>query len=527
MTTRRRYLGAGVLLLPIAIGIAAPAPYDVVVYGATAGGVIAAVSAAREGLSTALLEPGRHLGGMTSGGLGRTDHGKEETIGGYSLEFYKRVGKHYGEPITWYFEPHVAESVFREMVAEAKVKVFLEQRLREDSGVMKRRGRITSIVTEKAAIFEGKVFVDATYEGDLMARAGVRYTVGREGAAQYGESLAGVRPKDRAHQFDFPVSAAGADGRLLPDIQPVPRGELGAGDKKVQAYNFRLCLSSDKNNQIAYPKPANYDPDRWELLLRYIAGWEKHRGRLPRMNELLIVSPLPNRKADINNRGAVSTDYIGASWSYPEASYSERARVWQDHIDYTAGLFYFLGNDPRVPAPLREEIAAWGLCADEFAYTRGWPHQLYVREARRMIGEFVMTQRDIQTDLSKSDAIGMGSYNSDSHNVQRFVQPDGTVQNEGNMEVPVKPYQIPYRVMLPAKSQAANLLAPVCLSASHVAYSTLRMEPVYMILGQAAGVAAKIAIDSGVAVQDVDARALGRKLREQGAVMEYTEGGSR
>ena len=457
---------------------------------------------------------------MTSGGLGRTDHGKKETIGGYSLDFYKRVGKYYGEDITWYFEPHAAEQVLREMAAEAGVKVFYEHRLREQRGVKTSRRRIQSIVTENGATFEARVFMDATYEGDLMAKAGASYTVGREGASQYRETLAGVRPKDRAHQFDFAVSGVDANGTPLHGIQPGPRGDIGAADKKVQAYNFRLCLSSDPKNQVSYPKPRNYDPAHWELWLRYAQGWEKHHGRLPKMNELFLVPALKNNKIDVNNRGAVSTDYIGASWTYPEASYEARAWIWQDHIDYTAGLFYFLANDPRVPEPIQKEILGWGLCADEFADTHNWPHQLYVREARRMTGDFVMTQKDIQSELIKPDAIGMGSYNSDSHNVQRFLQPDGTVQNEGNMEVAVKPYQIPYRVLLPKKQQIENLLVPVCVSSSHVAYSTLRMEPVYMILGHAAGVAARMAIDAGVPVHDIDTKALTKKLREQGAVIE-------
>jgi hypothetical protein len=290
----------------------------------------------------------------------------------------------------------------------------------------------------------------------------------------------------------------------------------------VQAYNFRLCLSSDPANQAPYPKPGNYDAHRYALWLRWVAGWEKHHGRLPRLNEIFIVPALPNNKTDINNRGAVSTDFIGASWNYPEASYKERARIWQEHVDYTAGLFFFLANDPCVPKPIQTEIKRWGLCADEFAYTSHWPHQLYVREARRMVGEYVMTQRDIQSELTKPDSIGMGSYNSDSHNVQRYVQLDGTVQNEGNMEVPVSPYQIPYRVLLPKKEQIGNLLVPVCMSSSHVSYSTLRMEPVYMIVGHAVGVAAKMAIEAGAAVQDIDRRALTEKLRRQGAVLAWT-----
>jgi len=493
--------------------------FDVVVYGATAGGVVAGVAAAREGLKVAILEPGKHLGGMTTGGLGRTDHGRKETIGGYSLEFYQRVGKKYGEEVIWYFEPHVAERVMQEMVADAGVKVFFDQRLRDDGGVRKKARRIVEIFTERGLSFEAKVFIDASYEGDLMAQAKVSYTVGREASSQYGESLAGVRPKDPNHQFDFPVNGLGPKAPL-PDIQTTPRGNLGQGDVKVQAYNFRMCLSSDPRNQISYPKPKNYDPARYELLLRYIEAWTRHRGQAPGMRDLFGMGEIKNNKLDVNNRGAVSTDLIGGSWGYPNGSYEDRARIWQDHIDYTAGLFWFLANDPRVPEALRKEINSWGLAADEFISTNHWPHQLYVREARRMVGGFVMTQRDIQGTLIKEDAIGMGSYNSDSHNVQRYLQPDSTVQNEGNMEVRVEPYQIPYRVMLPKKKEVTNLLAPVCVSASHVAYSTLRMEPVYMILGQAAGVAAKMAIGSDGNVHGIDTKALGARLRSQGAVME-------
>jgi hypothetical protein len=510
------------LLLAAAAAFAAePKEFDVVVYGGTAGGVITAVSAAREGASVALLEPGRHLGGMVSGGLGRTDHGRRETIGGMSLEFFQRVGKHYGEPVTWYFEPHVAENVFQQMLDEAKVQVFLEHRLRERGGVRKVGSRIAAIRMEKGGRFAAKIFADATYEGDLVAQSRIAYTVGRESVQQYGESLAGVRPKDRAHQFDFPISAYDDRGKLLPEIQRGPRGALGEGDKKVQAYNFRMCLTSDKANQVPFPKPRAYDPRRYELLRRLIAALTEKNGKPPVMKQLFIVSAMPNHKTDINNYGAFSTDYIGKSWDYPEANYRRRSRIWRDHADYTKGLFYFLAHDASVPKSLQEEINGWGLAKDEFTDTDHWPHQLYVREARRMVGEFVMTQKDIQTELTKPDAIGMGSYNSDSHNVQRFVQDDGTVQNEGNMEVPVTPYQIPYRVMLPKRVQATNLLVPVCLSASHVTYSTLRMEPVYMIIGHAAGIAAKMAIDGGKAVQDIDTRALTEKLRAQGAVFEW------
>jgi hypothetical protein len=355
-----------------------------------------------------------------------------------------------------------------------------------------------------------------------MAFAGVSFAWGRESREQYGEEFAGVRPIDRYHYHIFPpgVSAYGPDKELLPEIGAQPRGEIGAGDKKMQAYNFRMCLTDDPANRVPFAKPANYDPKRYALLARYIDALAARDGRPPRMNELLIVSPMPNRKTDINNRGGFSTDYIGKNWEYPTANYERRAEIWQDHIGYTAGLFYFLANDPQVPEPVRAEFSRWGLAKDEFTDTNNWPHQLYIREARRMVGDFVMTQKDAQTEVVKEDSIGMGSYQIDSHNIQRHVNPDGTVQNEGDTEVPSKPYQIAYRVMLPKKGEASNLLVPVAASTSHIAYGTLRMEPVFMVLGHAAGVAARMATESGKAVQAIDARALRSKLKSQGAVLE-------
>jgi hypothetical protein len=511
------------VLLSVAGALSLPAAqnFDFVVYGGTAGGVMTAVSAAREGASVALLEPGRHVGGMVTGGLSRTDHGKKETVGGYSLEFYRRLGKKYGAEIEWYPEPHVAEQVLLEMMKETGVKAFYGHRLREKTGVRKKGRQVVEIVMENGAAFQAKIFADCTYEGDLMAQAGVSYTWGREGSSQYGESLAGVRPKDRGHQFDFPVPAYDDKGRLLPEIGTQPRGELGAADKKVQAYNYRLIMTKEPAKRRSIEKPADYDPWRYELLVRWLQGFEKHHGRAPRIDEVLLIGPCQGNKADFNNRGAVSTDYIGKSWDYPEASYKRRAEIWREHADYTKGLLYFYVTDPRIPKSLQDDIRQWGYAKDEFTDNDNWPYQLYVREARRMTGGFVMTQKDIQTELTKPDAIGMGSYNSDSHNVQRFVQADRTVQNEGNMEVSVTPYQVPYRILLPKRMEAENLLVPVCFSASHVTYSTLRMEPVYMIIGHAAGVAAKMAIDKKVAVQEIDTKALTARLRAQGAAMEW------
>lgn len=499
---------------------AASRTYDVVVYGGTASGVIAAVAAAREGLHVALLEPGRHLGGMVSGGLGWTDHGRKEVIGGMSLEFFQRVGRHYGEAITWYFEPHVAEQVFQEMVKEAKVNVFLDHRLRGKTGVQKRVTKIIEIVTENGDSFRGAIFVDCSYEGDLMAQAGVQYTWGREGIAQYNESLAGVRDHTPKHQFAVSIWPHDADHKLLPEIYQGAKGEVGAADKKVQAYNFRLCMTDNEPNRVPFPKPATYDPKRYELLARMLKAMTEKNGRAPGMNEVMKPDPLPHRKTDTNNNGPFSTDYIGGSWSYPEADYQTRARIWQEHKDYLAGFLYFLANDLSVPADLRKEVSRWGLAKDEFTDTQNWPRQLYVREARRMVGGFVMTQKDIQTELIKEDAIGMGSYNSDSHNVQRVVTSDGSaVENEGDMQVPVHPYQIPYRIIVPKRQEATNLLVPVCFSASHVAYSTLRMEPQYMIIGQAAGMAASMAIKNKTTVQDFDTKALVEKLRQQKVVL--------
>lgn len=512
---------ASVVSLTVSSQASAQRVYDFVVYGGTASGTITAVAAAREGLHVAILEPGLHLGGMVSSGLGWTDFGKKEVIGGIPREFFARIGSHYGEPETWYFEPHVAEQVFNEMTKGANVEIFLNHRLRATGGVRKRGTEILEITSENGESFRAKIFADCSYEGDLMAQAKVQYTWGREAVSQYNESLAGVREHTPKHQFMVSVFPFDDNGKLLPEVSSRPKGEAGAADKKVQAYNFRLCMTDDKENQVPFPRPANYEAKRYELLARMLKGMTEKNGRPPHMNEVMKPDPLPNRKTDTNNNGAFSTDYIGGSWSYPEADYQARQKIWQEHKDYIAGFLYFLANDPQVPDALQKEVSRWGLAKDEFTDTENWPRQLYVREARRMVGEYVMTQKDIQTELTKEDVIGMGSYNSDSHNVQRVVTPDGTaVENEGDMQVPVKPYQIPYRVLLPKRRQATNLLVPVCLSASHVAYSTLRMEPQYMIIGHAAGVAASLAIREGQDVQKVDVRKLNRRLKGEGAILE-------
>jgi len=512
------------MLLKASGTFAAKPSYDVIVYGATASGVVAAVAAARQGSRVALLEPGMHLGGMVSSGLGHTDSGRKETIGGISWEFFQRVGRHYGKPIAWDFEPHVAEDVFGEMAREAKVDVIYNSLLSEQGGVQKEGTRIASIKMESGNVFSAPVFIDATYEGDLIGQAGVTYTWGREGRSQYDESFAGVREGHQyaSHWFEVPVSAYDNHHKLLPSINHGPRGKAGAADKKVQAYNFRLCLTKVKDNRVPIPKPFNFKAEDYELLARLIEASAQKQGSVPRLSQFISISPLPNGKTDINNNGAFSTDYIGRNWDYPTAGYQRRGELWREHADYTAGFFHFLAHDHRVPKELRAETAEWGLARDEFDDSNYWPFQLYVRESRRMVGEYVMTQHDAETNVTKPDPIGMGSYNMDSHNVQRYAEADGNVQNEGDVEVPTIPYQIPYRVLLPKREQCSNLLVSVCVSASHIGYGTLRLEPVYMIMGQAAGVAATMAIDHKRPVQEVEPAALTQVLKKQGAVMEWT-----
>jgi hypothetical protein len=521
MTTAR--LALALVLAPVAW---CQNGYDLVVYGGTAGGAITAVSGARMGLKVALLEPRQHIGGMVSGGLSRTDVGRREVIGGYALEFYWRAGNAYNmaqhlQDIAWLPEPHVAESIFRDMLRQAGVTVLLNRRLREKDGVRKSGIRVEAITMENGEQYAARIFADCTYEGDLMAQAGVSFTWGRESSAQYGESLAGVRGETPKHQFLVDLLPRDAAGQLLPEVSADPAGEPGAADRKVQAYNFRMILSHDPANQVAYPKPAGYDAARFELFARLLDAMQKKQGRASKLGEVISISPLPHHKADMNNQGAFSTDYIGKSWEYPTAGYARRAEIWRDHEEYTKGFFWFLAHDPRVPADLQNEANEWGLSKDEFTDNQNFPNQLYIREARRMVGEYVMAQKDIQTAPTKPDPIGMGSYNSDSHNVQRVVNADGFVRNEGDMQVPVQPYQIPYRVLTPKRAEARNLLVPVCFSASHVAYSTLRMEPQYMILGQAAGVAAFLAIRGNLAVQEIDTAALTRTLIEHGAILDY------
>ena len=514
--------------------------YDVVVYGDTAAAVVSAVAASRQGVKVALVAPADHLGGMLAGGLFATDIGNASVIGGMAKEFFQRNAVKKGNTtqnaVDWYFEPHVAEEIFADMLNETEnnaypVEVFMGERLVENSGVVMSGTTIKKIICESGSEFAATNFIDASYEGDLMAQAGVSYTYGREGRDVYGESLAGVvGPETQGasnHNFNFAIVARDENGNLkYKEVSEEPLAPVGTGDKKVQAYNFRICATNNKNNMIPFPKPEGYDPTRYALLADYIDAWVKAKGTAPTVYNLFGVGPGVNGKHDFNNNGAFSTDYIGGNYDYPDATYAQREEIWNDHYNYVAGLLYFLANDPSVHPDVRRSVSAWGLPKDEYAENGNWTFQLYIREGRRMIGEYVMTQKDIEKgggkNLTKQDTIGMGSYNSDSHNVQRYITADGYIRNEGNMEVNVDPYEISYRALLPQRAEADNLLVTCTLSASHVAYSTIRMEPQYMIIGEAAGRAAAISVQDKTKVHDIDVSKLQNILYENKAVLSLT-----
>jgi len=507
-----------------------PSSSDVLVYGGTAAGVMTAYSASRQGMHVILLEPGHHLGGMVTGGLSATDLGNTQVIGGYAKLFYQRVAQHYGRArldraSDWLAEPHVSEDIFGAMLGEAGVKVVFGARLREHHGVTAENHNIVSVTSEDGHEWRARVFVDCSYDGDLLAQSGVTYTWGRESTQTYGETLAGVRTITPQHQFGWPMSANRSDHRLYPEVSSSPLPAAGSGDRNVQAYNYRLVLSDDPANRLPFPKPDSYDPSQFALLAQYLQDFQSHMGHEPSLRDFLYPVRLPNHKADFNNNGPFSSDYIGHSAAYPDAGYQDKQRIRAEHLRYTQGLLYFLSHDPAVPATLKGQLNAWGLPRDEFADSDHWPRELYIREGRRMVGAYVVTQADLQTSRAKPDSVGMGSYNSDSHNVQRVAMPDGSVRNEGDVQVAVQPYQIPYRAVTPRKDQVQNLLVPVCLSASHVAYSSLRMEPQFMILGQAAGIAASLAARGGVPVQEIPIARLQRELLKTGAVLDLAEEG--
>lgn len=481
---------------------------DVCIYGANSAGVIAAYTAQKSGKSVLLIEPSTRLGGLSTGGLGFTDIGNKYVVKGLSRDFYRRLGTHYGKLEQWIFEPSVAEKVFKDYVNEANLNVLFNMRLIK---VEKSKNKIQSIVVENSnnpsiatnQIVNAKVFIDCTYEGDLMGLAGVSYTIGRESNTLYNETYNGVQLLD-GHQFPDGIDPYKEKGNpasgLLWGISPKPLLANGTGDNKVQAYNYRICLTDNPANKVDITKPDNYDPEKYELLIRL-----KEKQPWNSLKDIFIWSMMPNRKTDINNRGGFSTDMIGMNWNYADASYAERKRIIKEHEDYTKGLLYFVGHDQRIPLKIRNEMLKWGYPKDEYIANDNWSPQLYVREARRLVGEKVMTQHHCQGNEIVSDPIAWAAYTMDSHNCDRHVV-NGMVKNEGNVEVGgFPPYPISYLSLVPKRKEANNLIVPVCMSASHIAYGSIRMEPVFMVMAQSAAIAACQAIDRKVAVQDVDA----------------------
>lgn len=526
-----------ILILSLTLGACAARRHDLVIYGGTSAGITAAIQAAKMNRSVIIVEPTNHLGGLTTSGLGSTDFGNKDAIGGLSREFYRRIKTHYDQPdawkhekpgdfssyradedTMWRFEPHVARRVYDEMLGEAGIKVVRNQRLKLHRGVKMDGDRIDSIKMESGRTFRGRMFIDATYEGDLLAGAGVSYFVGREPNVLYGEKLNGIQHANAIyHQFvknvDPYVVPGNPESGLLPGISDDP-GVDGQGDRGVQAYNFRLCITDEPTNRLPFPKPEGYDEREYELLFR---NFEAGDMRLP-----LSIIRMPNRKTDVNNNFAVSTDYIGRNYDYPEGNHREREMIAQAHETYIRGLLWALQNHPRVPSEIREKMAPWGYAKDEFLNNDHFPCMMYIREARRMVSDYVITEHDCMWRRLADDGVGLGSYTMDSHHVKRFVTAEGYVRNEGDVQVrPKGPYPIPYRSIVPARGQCENLLVPVCISSSHIAFGSARMEPVFMALGQSAATAASHAIEEGVPVQDVAYPRLRQRLLADGQVLDW------
>ncbi|TDB62322.1 FAD-dependent oxidoreductase [Arundinibacter roseus] len=515
---------------------------DVIIYGGTSAAVTAAVQVKKMGKSVVIVSPDKHLGGLSSGGLGFTDTGNKSVIGGLSREFYQRLYQHYQEDknwkwqkkeeygnkgqgtpamdgnnrTMWIFEPHAAEQVFEDFIKENNITVYRDEWLdRSATGVEMKDGKIQSFKTLSGNTYEGKMFIDVTYEGDLMAAAGVSYHVGREANSVYGEKWNGVQTEvfQHGHYFKSDISpyvvANDPKSGLLPEVSADPPGEYGSGDNKIQAYCFRMCMSNHPDNRVPFPKPEGYDPARYELLLRvFDSGWRETFQKF---------DPIPNRKTDTNNHGPFSSDYIGKNYDYPDATYERRREIIKEHELYQKGLLYFMQNDPRMPADVKQDMQQWGLAKDEFTDNGNWPHQLYIREARRMLGEDVMTEQHTLGEKPVTNPIGMGSYSLDAHNAQRYVKANGFVQNEGDIGVhPKQPYSISYGSILPKEAECKNLLVPVAMSSSHIAFGSIRMEPVFMILGQSAAAAAVLSIDKNISPQKLSYELLEAELLKEG-----------
>lgn len=538
--------------------------YDIVVYGGTSAGIAAAIQSSRMGKSVVVIEPSARIGGLTTGGLGQTDIGNKQVIGGISREFYQNIRRYYekaenwkwqkkeeymdggqtrtakGEDAMWTFEPSAALKVYAEMIAREKIDIIYNQRLNRSNGVKKQGQHIVEIEMESGEKYRGKMFVDATYEGDLMAAAGVSYTIGRESNSEYGETLNGVQANKVSTTLRGTVSKNGIHHNFIDGVDPyIVKGDPssgllpfiveggpgidGHGDKGIQAYCFRMTLTDHPENRIPFKKPENYNELEYELLFR---NYEAAKGAVEKMYNYgdplvpWINSAMPNRKTDTNNQKGFSTDFIGQNHDYPEASYAEREKIIERHRSYQQGLMWSLAYHPRIPEKVRNAVSKWGTCKDEYERDDGWQEQLYVREARRMVSDYVMSQRNCEGYEVIDDPVSMAAYGMDSHHVQRFVDANGFVQNEGNVEAwGFPPYPISYRSIVPKKGECGNLLVPVCVSSTHIAFGSIRMEPVFMILGQSAAVAACMAIDEKIAVQDVEYEKLKQLLLEKGQVL--------
>lgn len=499
---------------------------QVCIYGGTSSGVIAALELKRLGIRSVIIHPGIRLGGLSAGGLGWTDFGNKQAVQGMAREFYQRVGAKYGEAENWAFEPSVALAVFQDMVQEAGVEVYYKAFLNRSSGVAMSNGRIIRITTENGLTVNADYYIDATYEGDLMAAAGVTYVTGRESNSVYGETYNGQQVRN-THQFLRNVSpyvvAGDSSSGLLPGIETeIPTA--GQGDHRIQAYNFRICMTDVAANRVPFPKPANYDRSWYVLLERYLAAgfgteFDNFFNKFDRIK---------NGKTDTNNHGAVSTDFIGQNLNWPDGSYQEREAIFQRHVTYVQGYWWFVANDPavgQVAPAIQARMQNWGLAADEFTETGHWPCQLYIREARRMVSDYVITEHDFLGKTQPKDSVGLASYNMDSHNCCRYVNASGFVKNEGDVQIGGNtPYRLSYRAIIPRSGQCSNLAVPVCVSASHIAYGSVRMEPVFMILGQSSAVAIAQAIGRGnIDLHQVDVPQLQKTLIARGQRIYWEE----
>jgi hypothetical protein len=492
---------------------------DICVYGGTSGGVAAAVAAARLGKNVALVCVNNHVGGMTSSGLGVTDKGNAASIGGLAAEFYSRVGVAYGSanPV-YYFEPHVAEQVFLQMLNGAGVMLYTNLQL---ATVTQSNLNILQIAMTDNSIFRAKEFIDATYEGDLMAAAGVSFTWGRESSATYGESLAGVFVNSVTYKCDPYVVLGNSASGLLSLIQTNSAGTTGAGDQRMQTYNFRLCLTQNPTNQIAMTAPTNYSEATYELLHRYINAYVATNGSIPLNRIIDVQTIIPNGKTDINAYADVSTDFIGYNYTYPTNNHAGRQVIWQAHRDYISGLLYYLATSTNVPLNVRTNMQSWGYAKDEFTDNGGWPWQMYVREARRMVSNYVLQQQDAQGLRAATDSISLASYTLDCHPAARLVV-NGIANWEGSIGTGVpQPYPVSYRSVVPKVGECKNLFCTFALSASHVGFASVRMEPVFMMTSHSAGVAAAFAIDDNVPVQSVNYEKLAAQLIADGQILSW------